>query len=111
MPHLAKLKPEHFAVFGEAEVKLAKGDTVRITSNGRDVTGKHRLDNGRIDNIKGFTQGGDMMLANGWVLGKDFAHLKHGLVSDQPGIAKQDGGYRAGGVQQASLGAMSVEQG
>ena len=28
------------------------GDTVRVTSNGRDVTGKHRIDNGRIDAIE-----------------------------------------------------------
>ena len=36
-------------------VNFAVGDTVRITANGWDVTGKHRIDNGRIDEIAGFT--------------------------------------------------------
>ena len=78
-------------MFKAGEVKLAEGDTVRITGNGWDVTGKHRVDNGRIDTMRGFTPGGDIVLSNGWVLGKDFAHIKHGLVHDQPRQPEQDG--------------------
>ena len=62
----------------------AEGDIVRITANGRDATGQHRLDNGRIDTIRGFTPGGDIVLSNRWVMGKDFAHLKQGVVSTSP---------------------------
>ena len=42
LPHLAEVNPRHFAAFREEEVSFAVGDTVRITGNGRDVTGKHR---------------------------------------------------------------------
>ena len=89
LPHLADVKPEHFGVFEAGEVKFAAGDAIRITSNGRDVSGKHRVDNGRIDTIAGFTKGGGIRLSNGWELDKDFAHIKHGLVSHQPGQSEQ----------------------
>ena len=84
LPHLATVKPEQFAVFREETVNFAVGDTVRITGNGWDVSKKHRIDNGRIDDISGFTRKGEIVLANGWVVGKDFAHLKHGLVQTSP---------------------------
>ncbi len=61
LPHLTKVNPEHFGVFRSGEVKLAVGDVIRITNNGRDVTGKHRVDNGRIDTVAGFTRGGDIL--------------------------------------------------
>jgi conjugative relaxase-like TrwC/TraI family protein len=111
LPELAKVKPGHFAVFSEAEVSFAEGDTVRITSNGRDVSGKHRLDNGRIDRIRGFTRGGDLVLANGWVLGKDFGHLKHGLVQTSHATQSKTDDIVLAAMNKASLGAMSAEQG
>jgi conjugative relaxase-like TrwC/TraI family protein len=76
-----KVKPEHFAVYARAELQVAKGDTLRITANGRDATGKHRLNNGALYQVRGFTKQGGIELANGWVLGKDFAHMANGLAS------------------------------
>lgn len=111
LPHLAKLKPEHFAVYREDQVSLAVGDTVRITANGRDVTGKHRVDNGRIDTIKAFTPGGDLVLSNGWVIGQDFGHLKHGLVQTSPATQSKTEDIVLAAMNRASLGAMSAEQG
>jgi ATP-dependent exoDNAse (exonuclease V) alpha subunit len=75
-----KVKPEHFNVFAPNQTRLAKGDTVRITANGKDKSGKHKLNNGAIYQVAGFSQGGDIRLANGWVLDKAFGHLAHGLV-------------------------------
>ena len=75
-----QVKPEHFAVYQPGDIRLAKGDTLRITANGRDKSGKHKLNNGAIYQVGGFTKGGDIQLANGWVLDKDFGHLAHGLV-------------------------------
>jgi hypothetical protein len=110
LPHLGEINPEHFGVFRASEVKLARGDVIRVTSNGRDVTGKHRVDNGRIDTIAGFTRGGDIRLANGWVIGKDFAHLKHGLVSTSPASQSKDDEHAWQQVNRASLGAVGAEQ-
>ena len=104
LPHLAKVKPEHFAVFGEETVNFAVGDTVRITGNGWDVSKKHRVDNGRIDEISGFTRKGDMVLSNGWVVGKDFGASQTRAGADQPGDAKQNGRHCAGGDEQGVAG-------
>ena len=110
LPHLAEVKPEHFGVFKAGEVRLAVGDVVRITNNGRDVTGKHRVDNGRIDTVAGFTRDGGIKLSNGWVIAKDFAHLKHGLVSTSPASQSKDKAVTWQQVNRASMGAMGAEQ-
>lgn len=110
LPRLAEVNPEHFAVFRAGEFTLAQGDVIRITQNGRDLTGKHRLDNGRIDSIAGFTKGGDITLSNGWVLAKDFAHLKHGLVSTSPASQSKDKAVTWQQLNRASLGAAGAEQ-
>jgi conjugative relaxase-like TrwC/TraI family protein len=110
LPELASVNPACFAVYRAGEVRLAVGDKIRVTANGRDVTGEHRLDNGRIDTIRGFTPKGDMVLANGWVMAKDFAHLKHGLVSTSPASQSKTHDVVLGQFNQASLAAMSAEQ-
>lgn len=112
LPHLAEVKPEHFGVFKTSEdtLKLAAGDIIRVTNNGRDVTGKHRLDNGRIDTIRRFTRSGDIELSNGWVISKDFAHLKHGLVSTSPAAQSKDDQHAWQQLNRASLGAAGAEQ-
>ena len=90
---------------------MAVGDTVRITGNGWDVGRKHRIDNGRIDEISGFTGKGELVLSNGWVVGKDFAHLNHGLVSTSPATQSKTTDIVLAAMNGNSLGAMSAEQG
>lgn len=83
------LRPGHFSVYSQSHCVLAAGDAVRITGNGWDtvlrdgqrVRGKHRLDNGSLYTVAGFTKEGDVALTNGWVLGKEFGHLAHGYVT------------------------------
>ena len=111
LPELANVKPEHFAVYAEQTVNLARGDTVRITANGWDVTGKHRVDNGRLDEIASFSPSGEPVLSNGWVLGKDFGHLKHGLVSTSPASQSKTFDIVLASLNRASRGAMGAEQG
>src|SRR5262249_27819340 len=84
LPHLGSVNPEYFGVFRAGEVTFAVGDKIRVTNNGRDVTGKRRVDNGKIDAIAGFTKSGGVRLSNGWELPKDFLHWKPGLVSTSP---------------------------
>jgi|GEM_PF-2536939 len=66
-----------------AEIKLAKGDKIRITQNGFDL-GKKRLNNGNILDIKGFDKEGNITASTGRKsvkLGKDFGHLTHGYYT------------------------------
>lgn len=67
-----------FQVFHHSTLTLAAGDRVRVTTGGKTKDGKHRLNTGALFTVDGFTAGGDIRLANGWVVAKDFGHLTHG---------------------------------
>ena len=69
---------KRFTVFRSRELELAPGDIVRITHNGRTKNRLHRLNNGTLYTIRGFTKTGDIVLNNSWVVSKDFGHLDHG---------------------------------
>ncbi|HEY4364929.1 MAG TPA: MobF family relaxase [Bryobacteraceae bacterium] len=71
---------DRFQVFRQGSIPVSVGDLIRITQNGRTADGTHRLNNGSIYAVKGFTAAGDLALANGWAVSKDFGHLKHGYV-------------------------------
>ena len=66
-----------FQMFHATTLNLSAGDMLRITRNGHR---KHRLDNGAIYQVKGFSKRGDIVLANGWVIDKNFGHLAYGYV-------------------------------
>src|SRR6185437_15492681 len=59
---------------------LAVGDRVRVTAGGKTKDGEHRLSNGSLLTVRGFTPGGDLVVDHGWVIGRDFGHLAHGYV-------------------------------
>lgn len=71
---------QHFTVYRPAQFALAAGDRLRITAGGKTKDGKHRLSNGSLLSVKGFTKGGDIIDERGWVIAKDFGHLTHGYV-------------------------------
>jgi conjugative relaxase-like TrwC/TraI family protein len=111
LPQLTRVKPEHFQVYAEQPIQLAKGDTVRITAGVKSKDG-HRIDNGRIDQIAGFTAAGDPVLANGWVLDSQGGlHLKHGLVSTSHAAQSKTHDIVLAAMNRASAGAMGAEQG
>ena len=56
------------------------GDRVRITAGGKTKDGKHRLSNGSLFTVEGFTKRGDIIVDHGWVIDRDFGHLTHGYV-------------------------------
>ena len=72
--------PARFEVFRPARLELAVGDRVRVTANGRSKDGKHRISNGALYTVQGFTRQGDPIIDRGWIIGKDFGHLAHGYV-------------------------------
>jgi conjugative relaxase-like TrwC/TraI family protein len=66
-----------FQVYESRKIALAPGDWIRITQNGF-TQDRRRLNNGDLKQVKGFTKDGDIKLANGWVLSKDYGNLTHG---------------------------------
>lgn len=81
-------KAERFQVYEAGAVALAMGDKVRITANGETLPDRqgntHRLNNGAIYSVAGFTKGGGIKLADEKgvrVVSGDFGHLAYGFCS------------------------------
>jgi conjugative relaxase-like TrwC/TraI family protein len=88
-----------FEVFEEREIRLARGDRIRITRNGTSDDGR-RLNNGNIFTIGGFSRDGKITLNNGAVLAKNHGHLTHGYC--QTSISSQSKTMRDVLVAQSS---------
>ena len=71
---------KRFELYRPAQLALAVGDRVRITAGGTTKDGKHRLVNGSIVTVEGFTGRGDIIINHGWVIDRGFGHLAHGYV-------------------------------
>ncbi|MBI2479442.1 MAG: AAA family ATPase [Planctomycetia bacterium] len=71
---------KRFEAYRATQFALAVGDRVRVTAGGKTKDGKHRLSNGSLLSVQGFTKRGDIVVDHGWVIGKDFGHLTHGYV-------------------------------
>lgn len=70
-----------FQVYEPRVLGLASGDQVRVTQNGTTLDGSHKLNNGSLHTVTRFTPEGDLVLANGWLIGREFGHLAHGYVT------------------------------
>ncbi|MBK9118172.1 MAG: relaxase domain-containing protein [Phycisphaerales bacterium] len=70
-----------FQLFRTGELSLTAGDRIRITRNGTTLDGKHRLNNGAIYEIKRFDAKGNIVLANNWVVSREYGHLAHGYCT------------------------------
>jgi len=71
---------DRFEVYRPAQLTLAEGDRIRVTSNGKSKDGKHKLTNGALFTVRGFTRQGDLIVDKGWVIARDFGHLAYGYV-------------------------------
>jgi conjugative relaxase-like TrwC/TraI family protein len=69
-----------FEAYRPIEFALAVGERVRITAGGKTKDGMHRLSNGSLLTVQGFTKRGDIIVDHGWVIAKEFGHLTHGYV-------------------------------
>ena len=69
-----------FDVYRPVELSLSVGDRIRITAGGKTKDGHHRLSNGSLMTVHGFTKRGDLIVDHGWVIDRDFGHLSHGYV-------------------------------
>lgn len=72
---------KRFQVYQPEKISIAKGDTIRFTQNGFAKGKKHRLNNGAIYQIGGFTKDGDIKLNNGWIVDKNHANLNLGYCT------------------------------
>jgi hypothetical protein len=64
-----------FQAYESRQFALATSDWIRITQNGI-TKDKHRLDNGDLKQVKGFTTDGDIKLINGRVISKGYRHKR-----------------------------------
>lgn len=112
--HAQRLLPwgaaERFSVYVQQSVPIAVGERIRITQNGFTADRKHRLNNGAVYDVEGFTPEGNLRLRNGWEIAAAFGHLAHGYVSTSHGSQGKtaDVVLIAQGTQ--SLAASSLEQ-
>lgn len=99
-----------FQVYERHTLPLAPGDKIRITQNGYTLDGQHRLNNGALYELKGFTSSRDLKLANGWVVSQEYGNLAHGYCQTSH-VAQSKTVDRVFVAQSAqSMGAASAEQ-
>ncbi|HTU16537.1 MAG TPA: AAA family ATPase, partial [Gemmataceae bacterium] len=71
-----------FELYRTAAIEVAEGDKLRITRNGYTAGGKkHRLNNGDVITVGGFTPEGGIIDHRGWVIPAPYGHLAHGVVT------------------------------
>ena len=71
---------DRFEVYHPQALPLAKGDRLRVTAGGKTKDGKHRLSNGSLYTVEGFTPQGDLIVNRDWVIAKNFGHVAHGYT-------------------------------
>ncbi len=69
-----------FEAYRPQQLALGQGDRVRLTAGGKTRDGQHRLSNGSLFTVAGFTKRGDIIVDHGWVIDRDFGHLTHGYA-------------------------------
>jgi conjugative relaxase-like TrwC/TraI family protein len=99
-----------FQVYRPETIHLAEGDLIRFTANGRSLDGRHKLVNGSSYRVAGFTEGGDIRLENGWVVGKEEGHFRHGYVETSFGSQGKTVDRVILGMAASSLPATNREQ-
>jgi hypothetical protein len=101
---------EKIQVYAVRELPVALGERLKITENGTDTTGKHRLNNGDMVRVNGFTVHGGLILENGWELSPNFGHLTHGyaITADAAQAKTVDAVYAA--IGRDSIGATDMRR-
>jgi conjugative relaxase-like TrwC/TraI family protein len=98
-----------FQVFEEREIRIARGDRIRITRNGESADGR-RLNNGNVFTVERFARNGDIILHTGATLDAKHGHFTYGYC--QTSHSAQSKTVRDVLVAQSaeSFGAASREQ-
>lgn len=72
---------ERFDVFEPGSIGLTVGDTIRMTRGAFTADRMHRLNNGAVFTVAGFSPEGHVRLHNGWEVAADCGHFTHGYTS------------------------------
>ena len=101
---------DRFDVYTEKQLRIAAGDKVRFTLGGTTKNRQNRLSNGRLDEVKGFDKRGNMILKNGWVVNRDFAHVDLGYVITSHASQGKDCQVAIAAMGSQSLPAINAKQ-
>ena len=101
---------KQFEVFRKQSMRVAQGDMIRFTRNGKTKNGLHALHNGSVYRVKEFNKQGDFVLDNGWIVDRDYgfigsgytstSHASQGKTVDRVLISESSMSYRAAGTEQ-----------
>jgi len=110
--HLPLSMADRFQVFKKESLGLAKGDAIRITRNGNTLNLKHRLTNGSMYKVAGFTDEGNIILNNRgkWVVHREMGHFTHGYCTTPQAAQGKSVDKCFAAISSDSLSASTVEQ-
>ncbi len=66
-----------FQVFEEREIKIGRGERIKITRNGKSADGR-RLNNGNVFTVEQFGRNGEIILQTGGILHSKHGHIEYG---------------------------------
>lgn len=98
-----------FSLYRPEMVALSVGDKLRGTGTVKSIDGKHKLRNGSMHSIAGFTDNG-IKLDNGWVIPNDAGHFRLGWVDTSFSSQGKTVQRAILAMSSASLGATNMEQ-
>lgn len=101
---------DRFEVYSQQQLRLAAGDKIRFSLGGVTNNKQSRISNGRLDQIKGFDQQGNLLLSNGWVIDKDYGHLDLGYVITSHASQGKDRHVAIAAMGSESLPAINAKQ-
>jgi conjugative relaxase-like TrwC/TraI family protein len=99
-----------FQVSEETVLRVSPGDQLRATSNGRSADGQHRINNGAVFTVAGFSPEGALRLSNGWEVDPQFGRFDHGYVSTSHAAQGRTVDWVLVAQGWQSVGAASAEQ-
>ncbi len=101
---------DRFEVYNEKKLQIAVGDKIRFSLGGKSKDGKGRISNGRLDEVKSFDRQGNIVLKNGWVVSKSYAHLDLGYVITSHASQGKDRDIAIAAMGSHSLPAINARQ-
>jgi conjugative relaxase-like TrwC/TraI family protein len=108
----ASVPVEHaarFSLYRPDKIALAAGDRIRFTASVKSLDGEHILKNGMAHTVSEITPGGNIRLDNGWVVGRDAGHFRHGFVETSFGAQGRTVQRVILGMSSHSIPAMNME--
>ena len=98
-----------FEVYRETEIALSAGDKIRVTLGGTGTDGR-RISNGRLDEVKGFDDNGNLKLKSGFIIDHEYGHLDLGYVITSHASQGKDRDIAIAAMGSDSLAAINYRQ-